>query len=109
MNEKFSTRWKTDEKLNQLILGLSSLQNLTTLSLHGLSGGVHKTLYKAVAKSCPLLSHQNLDVRDSTVSTAVKIFHETSGMEEPSIHQAEFEEFFGLEKNNANPLTSAPS
>jgi len=60
MNAKLSSPRLTDEKLNQLILGLSSLEHLTSLSLHGLSGGVHKTLYKSVAKSCPALSHLSI-------------------------------------------------
>lgn len=200
MNEKLSSPWVTDEKLTRFILELGSLEHLTSLSLHRLSGGVHKTIYQSVAKSCPLLSHlsidsdscikkvdvlslilieemldqmfkgnyseetkwsvdgtlkhlrvpseyitslcsnlqylylgswsyfydtgrldstfafalrhlpklQNLDVRDSSASTAVKIFHDTSGMEEEmAIHQTDFENFcrdfkckISLEKNS---------
>lgn len=67
MNDELLSRYKTDEKLNLFILGLSSIQNLTYLSLHGFhdmqysTGKLHKTLYKSIAKSCPSLSHLSID------------------------------------------------
>jgi len=55
------SNYKTHKKVNQFILGLSYLQNLTSLTLHGFPDRVHSTLYKSIAKSCPLLSHLSMN------------------------------------------------
>jgi len=59
LNFSYMKRNTHEDKLEPLILNLSSLKNLTSLSLYELNSS-HRSVLKFVGKSCPSLSHLSL-------------------------------------------------
>ena len=101
---KEDTKWSVDKTLQRLRVPsdcltplCSTLQYLYLGNYFYDTGHLNSTFAFAL-RHLPML--QNLDVRDSSTSMAVEMFHDSVGMEDLSI-QDDFEEFFGLDKNSS--------
>lgn len=82
------------DKLEPLILNLSSLKNLTSLSLYELDSS-HRSVLKFVGKSCPSLSHLSLPTNPKSESNNCH----TTGLDVLSLIFGELIDFLLPDKN----------